>query len=299
MNKAATDKIINGVKIATELSKEIADQIEFLKHKNIIPGLAVILVGNNPASKIYVKRKQEMAKAVGINSQVIELEENTSGRNLINKINYLNNNPKINGILVQLPLPKHIDSNLVLNSIHPFKDVDGLTIYNIGKLITNQKDGLVPCTPQGCLHLIKRIQHNLKGKNAVVVGRSNIVGRPMTNILLNNDCTVTTIHSYTQEPEKITSRADILVVAVGKRKLIKNNWVKKDAIVIDVGINRYRDEAGKIKLDGDVDFENVIEKVKAITPVPGGVGPMTIACLLNNTLKATYMQRNINFVNEI
>ncbi len=288
-------KIIDGVKIATNLSDFVAGQVELLKKSNIIPGLAVILIGNNPASRIYVERKKEMARAVGMISHVIELEENISEKNLINKIHHLNNDPKINGILVQLPLPKHIDPVKVTNEIDPIKDVDGLTHENIGKLITQTDDALIPCTPQGCMILIRTIQADISGMNAVVIGRSNIVGRPMVNLLINNNATTTLVHSYSDNPQKICSQADIIISAAGVKGLVKEDWVKDGAIVIDVAINRYISDDGKIKLCGDVDFDKISKKARAITPVPGGVGPMTIACLLKNTVKATCLQRNINF----
>jgi methylenetetrahydrofolate dehydrogenase (NADP+)/methenyltetrahydrofolate cyclohydrolase len=289
--------IINGIKIAGKITEVIANQVAALEKHRIIPGLAVIIVGNNPASRLYVQRKQEMAKAVGMISHVIDLDEKISTKNLINKINHLNNDPKINGILVQLPLPAHIDQIEIINSIDPYKDVDGFTIENIGKLITRQQDALIPCTPQGCMILIRSFEKTLSNKHAVVIGRSNIVGRPMSNLLINNDCTVTLVHSQTPHPQTITSQADILVSATGIRNLVKANWVKEDAIVIDVGISRYTDPDGKIKISGDVDFENVKHKTKAITPVPGGVGPMTIACLLKNTIQATCMQKSIKLGN--
>lgn len=291
--KQHQEKIINGAKIADGVTQEVAKQVATLRKQQIIPGLAAVLVGNNPASRLYVNRKKETAQKVGMLSRVIELKETIATQNLIDEIQSLNNDPHINGILVQLPLPKHIDTNVVINTINPAKDVDGLTITNVGRLITKDPQALIPCTPQGCMILIHSIYKDVAGKHAAVIGRSNIVGRPMAHLLLNNDCTVTTIHSKTRNPAKLASQADILVVAAGYKHLVTKEWVKQDAIVIDVGINRYENTNGKIQLTGDVDFEDVISKVKAITPVPRGVGPMTIACLLKNTVRATCLQKNM------
>lgn len=281
--------IIDGKKIAQELKNSIRLDVLALEKLHITPGLAVIQIGNNPASTIYVNNKVKAAKELGIHSFVYNLEESCSLKHLTMKIEHLNNDPKVNGILVQLPLPAHIDTNMIINAIAPEKDVDGLTCNNIGKLVTKQ-EGLVACTPQGCLHLIKTILPELDGLNAVVIGRSNIVGRPMTELLINENCTVTIVHSHSKNIPHLTSQADILVVAVGKAHLIKKEWVKEGAVVIDVGINRVE---GPRKLLGDVDFNDVLPQVKAITPVPGGVGPMTIAYLLQNTIKATLMQRHL------
>ena len=284
-------KIINGRKIAEELLLTVKKETETLAEKNITPGLSVVIVGDDPMSHLYVKRKQETAANVGINSFVHKMPANTTTTQLKSKIIELNNDPKIHGILVQLPLPNHIDSIEIINSIDPKKDVDGFTIENIGRLITEQ-DGIFPCTPQGCLHLIKSVEPNIKGLNAVVVGRSNIVGRPMSNILMNENCTVTVIHLYTKNPTEIAKKADILVSATGHAGLITEEWVNKNTIVIDVGISKVNRD-GKQKLVGDVDFNNVKDKVRAITPVPGGVGPMTIAYLMKNTLKALSLQLNL------
>ncbi|MEQ9116329.1 MAG: tetrahydrofolate dehydrogenase/cyclohydrolase catalytic domain-containing protein [Rickettsiales bacterium] len=288
-----SSKIINGSKIALDVCNIVKQQVAALKENNIYPGLAVIIVGEDPASLIYVKRKKEMAEKLGIYSNVIYLDKNISQQNLISKINHLNNDPKINGILLQLPLPKHIDKRIALETISPLKDVDGLTPTNVGKLALKDETALAPCTPQGCLILVKSVQKHIAGLNAVVIGRSNIVGSPLAAILLNNDCTVTIIHSKTKNPQEISSKADLLFVAAGKQNLVNKDWIKKNAIVVDVGINRININE-KTKIVGDVDFEDVIDIVRAITPVPKGVGPMTIACLMKNTIKATCIQENIS-----
>jgi methylenetetrahydrofolate dehydrogenase (NADP+)/methenyltetrahydrofolate cyclohydrolase len=285
-------KIIDGKRIALSIREEVLLQTKELNSFGISPGLAVIQVGDNPSSTIYIANKIKAAQAANIESFVFKLDESTTTKQLKVKIEHLNNRPKINGILVQLPLPPHIDTNEIINSISPVKDVDGLTIENVGKLVTNQP-GLVPCTPQGCLILIKSIEPVIKGLNAVVIGRSNIVGRPMSNVLINEDCTVTVVHSQTQHIETICKQADILVVAAGKPNLVNENWVKDGAIIIDVGINKTLSPSGTTKLIGDVNFDSVLNKVRAITPVPGGVGPMTIACLLKNTIKASLIQHNM------
>ena len=284
-------KIIDGKRIASNIREDIFHQTSMLQQHNIAPGLAVIQVGDNPSSTIYVANKVKAATAANIHSFVFKFEENIHTKQLKIKIEHLNNDPKVNGILVQLPLPSHIDTMEIINTIAPEKDVDGLTIENVGRLVTRQK-GLMPCTPQGCLILIKSVEPKIKGLPAVVIGRSNIVGRPMSNLLINEDCTVTMAHSKTQHIEEVCKQADILVVAAGKPKLVNSNWVKDGAIVIDVGINRTTQPA-TTKLLGDVDFDDVLPKVRAITPVPGGVGPMTIACLLKNTVEATMNQRGL------
>lgn len=270
---------IDGKATAESLRTEIATEVKKLKIK---PGLAVVLAGENPASQVYVKNKAKMTAEVGMQSFEHRLPAETSERALIRLVEQLNNNPAVHGILVQLPLPPHIQEAAVIEAIAPEKDVDGFHVVNSGKLATGQ-DGLVPCTPLGSMILIKQaLGNDLSGKHAVVVGRSNIVGKPMAALLLQESCTVTIIHSKTKNPEKIAAQADILVAAIGKPKFITKDWVKAGACVIDVGINR--DENNK--LCGDVDFENVKDIAGFITPVPGGVGPMTIACLLKNTLTA-------------
>lgn len=283
------NKIIDGKSIADNIRAEIATHTKALGAMNVIAGLAVIQVGDNPNSMIYVANKIKAAKEVGIHSFVFKLDEPTTTKHLKVKIEHLNNDPKIHGILVQLPLPSYVNTQEVLNTISPAKDVDGVTTENIGRLVTKQ-DGLVPCTPQGCLILLKSVIPDLTGLDAVVIGRSNIVGRPMSNILINENCTVTLTHSYTKNIEEICRQADIIVVAIGVPKLIKSSWIKPGAVVIDVGINRINN-----MLIGDVDFAEILTKVRAITPVPKGVGPMTIACLLKNTIKATMQQRSLVF----
>ena len=278
--------IINGKEIAQKVVEEVQRDVAKLKERSITPGLAVILVGENPASKLYVSIKRKVAVKSGMNSFVFEMDKSVSTEEVLAKITELNKDQNVHGILVQLPLPKHIDSVKIINTIEPKKDVDGFTVENVGKLVTKQ-DALFPCTPQGCLHLIKSVQSDISGMHAVVVGRSNIVGKPMADLLLHENCAVTTIHSKTKTPEAIAKTADILVVAAGKPGLVNRDWVKEGAVVIDVGISKINKD-GVEALSGDVDFESVQPIAKAITPVPGGVGPMTIAYLLKNTIKATY-----------
>ena len=282
--------ILDGKKVAQKLKDQLKVEIENIKLKfNRIPGLAVIQVGNVAASSVYVKAKTKAAKEVGINVIDHHLEESTNQNELINLINELNNNDDVNGILVQLPLPKTINEELVLNSIVPEKDADGFHPLNVGKLSISQKSDenlMIPCTPYGCLLLLREININLAGKNAVVIGRSNIVGKPMAQLLLKESCTVTTVHSKTINIESICKNADILIAAIGKPEFVNKNWVKEGAIIIDVGINRIKINEEKSKLVGDVLFSDVKHKVSAISPVPGGVGPMTIACLLRNTTAA-------------
>lgn len=275
-------KVIDGKLIAAKLREKIAAEVIQLKSdKDIIPGLAVVLVGEHPASKLYVRNKVNACKQAGINLFENYLSAEISESDLLNKIALLNQTPEVHGILVQLPLPKHIDATKVINAIDPKKDVDGFTPANLGKLVT-QQDCFVPCTPQGCLILIKTILKDLQGLKALIVGRSNIVGKPMALLLMQENCTITLAHSYTKNLEDLCKNADILVVAVGKGKMIPGSWIKPGAVVIDVGISY--DANGVIS--GDVEFEQAILRAKAITPMPGGVGPMTIACLLKNTLKA-------------
>ena len=275
--------IIDGKKIAKDLRQNLKNEIQNLKN-NVKPYLVVILIGNNTASKIYVKNKEKSASEVGIKSKVIKLEVNISEKDLIKKIEYLNLDINVHGILVQLPLPKHIDERKIISKINPIKDVDGFHPVNVGNL-SSGNDAMIPCTPLGCYLLLKNTIQNLSGKNVVIIGRSNINGKPMAQLLLKENCTVTLTHSKTKNIEKICKHADIIVVAVGKPKMINKNWVNKNSVVIDVGINRI-EENGSKKIVGDADFENIKNEVFAITPVPGGVGPMTIACLLKNTLKA-------------
>ena len=272
--------IIDGKKEAKLLREEIKKEIlKIKKSKNKVPGLTVILIGNYTPSQIYVKNKEKNSKEVGMNSDVIKYSDDVSEKEILNKIKELNNDQNVSGILVQLPLPKQIDKEKIINSIHPSKDVDGFNPVNVGNLSSGYQ-GLVPCTPMGCLMLIKKVEKNLSGKHAVIIGRSNLNGKPMAQLLLKENCTVTIVHSKTKNLQQECLKADILVAAVGVPNLVKKDWVKKDAIVIDVGINKLNN-----KIVGDVEFDQVKDIAKAITPVPGGVGPMTIACLLKNTLE--------------
>ena len=272
--------IIDGKKIAEELRVELKKKIiEFKATYKSVPGLTVILIGEDPASKIYVKNKQKYAKDIGINSEVIKYSDSVDEKTVLEKISELNKDKKISGILVQLPLPKHINKKKIIDAILPEKDVDGFHPVNVGNLSSGY-EGKVPCTPLGCYLLLRKVEKDLKGKHAVIIGRSNLNGKPMAQLLLKENCTVTITHSKTKDLKNECKRADIIVAAVGQPKLVKGDWVKKGAIVIDVGINKTANG-----LEGDVDFEEVSKVVKAITPVPGGVGPMTIACLLSNTIE--------------
>jgi len=279
--------IIDGKKIAAELREQLKKKAAELKSTyNAVPGLTVILIGEDPPSKIYVRNKEKSAMEVGINSEVIKYPENVEEKVVLNKIKELNNNDKVSGILVQLPLPKHIDKRKVIETILPGKDVDGFHPINVGNLSSGY-DSNIPCTPLGCYLLLKKVEKNLNGKHAVVIGRSNLNGKPMTQLLLKENCTVTITHSKTKDLKAECSRADIIIAAVGRPKLVKGDWIKKGAIVIDVGINKT--DSGLV---GDVDFDEVSKVAKAITPVPGGVGPMTIACLLNNTIECFKRSQN-------
>ena len=272
--------IIDGKREAELLREEIKKEIlEIKESKNKVPGLTVILIGNYAPSQIYVKNKEKNSKEVGMNSNVIKYSDDVTEKEILDKIKELNNDQNISGILVQLPLPKQIDKEKIINAIHPSKDVDGFNPVNVGNLSSGYQ-GLVPCTPMGCLMLIKKVEKDLSGKHAVIIGRSNLNGKPMAQLLLKENCTVTIVHSKTKNLQQECLKADILVAAVGVPNLVKKDWVKKDAIVIDVGINKLND-----KIVGDVEFDQVKDIAKAITPVPGGVGPMTIACLLKNTLE--------------
>ena len=279
--------ILNGKKIAQKLKDSLKIEIESIKSKfNRVPGLAVVQVGNVAASNVYVKAKTIAAKEVGINVFDHHVEKTINQNDLINLIDQLNIKEDVDGILVQLPLPKTINEEAVLNSITPEKDADGFHPLNVGKLSISPKNDeslMIPCTPYGCLLLLRELDINLTGKNAVVIGRSNIVGKPMAQLLLKESCTVTTVHSKTVDIESICKNADILIAAIGKPEFVNEDWVKKGAIVIDVGINRVKINDEKSKLVGDVLFNDVKHMVSAISPVPGGVGPMTIACLLRNT----------------
>ena len=288
--------ILDGKKVAQKLKDNLKIEIENLKLKfNCVPGLAVVQVGNVAASSVYVKAKTKAAKEVGINVIDHHLEETTNQSELINLISKLNSNRDVDGILVQLPLPDTINEEAVLNSILPEKDADGFHPLNVGKLSISPKNDenlMIPCTPYGCLLLLRELNINLAGKNSVVIGRSNIVGKPMAQLLLKESCTVTTVHSKTENIESICRNADILVAAIGKPEFVNKDWVKDGAIIIDVGINRIKVSETKSKLVGDVLFSDVEQKVSAISPVPGGVGPMTIACLLRNTTTAYKLKYN-------
>lgn len=284
--------IIDGKKTARRLRQSIAHHVEVLvaDHK-IMPGLAVVLVGDDPASQIYVASKEKLAVAAGMRSYVHRLPKNTSQDALLELLRKLNKDKKVHGILVQMPLPKQIDTATILRAIDPAKDVDGLHIENVGRLASGLP-GLVPCTPLGCLTLLRSIMPNMSGLHAVVVGRSNLVGKPMAQLLLRENCTVTIAHSRTPQLSHVTRQADILVVAVGKPQLVKADWVKPGAVVLDVGISREQSAEGS-RIVGDVDFASVREVAGYITPVPGGVGPMTIACLLGNTVAACCRQNEL------
>ena len=272
--------LIDGKKAAAELREELKQEVSGLKSKyNKVPGLTVILIGDLTPSQIYVRNKEKSANEVGLKSDVIKYPDSVEEKTVLEKIKELNKDEKVSGILVQLPLPKHIDKQKVIEAIDPSKDVDGFHPMNVGNLSSGYESS-VPCTPLGCYLLIKKIEPNLSGKKAVVVGRSNLNGKPMTQLLLKENCTVTITHSKTKDLKAECLEADIIVAAVGIPELVKGDWVKKDAIVIDVGINK----VGK-NIVGDVNFDDLKNKAKAITPVPGGVGPMTIACLLKNTLE--------------
>ncbi len=283
-------KLIDGKKIAQNLRNDLKKEIENIKNKTgKVPGLAVVQVGNVAASSVYVKAKTKSAKEVGIEVIDHHLDEETTENQLLELVTKLNIQDNVNGILVQLPLPNHINEQIVLDSIHPDKDADGFHPLNVGKLSIaskNDENLLIPCTPYGCLIMLKELGINLSGKNALVIGRSNIVGKPMVQLLLKESCTVTIAHSKTKNLEGACLNADIVIAAVGRPKMVKGSWIKNGAVVIDVGINRIEvivDGENKSKLVGDVEFVEAEKKAFAITPVPGGVGPMTIACLLRNT----------------
>ena len=272
--------LIDGKLISTQIKDELKAEAVALKEKGIVPCLAVIQVGNDPASSVYVNNKKKACAYIGIESLAYELEENISQEELLTIIDELNHNDMVNGILVQLPLPKHIDEEAVIKAIAPEKDVDGFHPETVGNMCIGSK-GFLPCTPAGVIQLLKRSNIEIEGKECVVIGRSNIVGKPMALLLLRENGTVTITHSRTKDLKEITKRADILIAAIGKPKFVTAEYVKEGAVVIDVGIHRNADN----KLCGDVDFDDVVEKVSAITPVPGGVGPMTIAMLMNNCVE--------------
>ena len=279
--------IIDGKKEAQLLRDEIKKEIELIKSRNSkVPALTVILIGEFAPSQIYVKNKEKNAREVGINSEVVRYSKDVSEEAVLKKIKELNNNDDVSGILVQLPLPPQINKEKIINAINPLKDVDGFHPINVGNLSSGY-NAIVPCTPLGCLLLIKKIEPNLSGKHAVIIGRSNLNGKPMAQLLLKENCTVTIVHSKTKNLKTECLKADILVAAVGVANLVKGDWVKENSIIIDVGINKVED-----KIVGDVEFDTVKEKARAVTPVPGGVGPMTIACLLKNTVEAAFRQQD-------
>ncbi|XXK30813.1 bifunctional methylenetetrahydrofolate dehydrogenase/methenyltetrahydrofolate cyclohydrolase FolD [Rhodobacteraceae bacterium nBUS_24] len=279
-------KIIDGKAFAAQIREQVAGHVAALKSQHqITPGLAVVLVGEDPASQVYVRSKGKQTTEVGMNSYEHKLDAGTSEADLLALIDQLNADPAVHGILVQLPLPGHLNEDLVINSIAPEKDVDGFHISNVGLLGTGQKS-MVPCTPLGCLMMLRDHHGSLSGLDAVVVGRSNIVGKPMVQLLLNDSCTVTVAHSRTKNLPDVVRRADIVVAAVGRAQMVPGDWIKPGATVIDVGINRIDKPEGGTRLVGDVDYESCAAVAGAMTPVPGGVGPMTIACLLANTVTA-------------
>lgn len=279
-------KILNGKEVSQRIKDELKEEVKKLKNDNIFPGLAVIIVGDDPASRVYVNSKKKACEEIGIYSQEYALPENTTQDELLELVEKLNGDTKINGILVQLPLPSHIDEEAVINAISPKKDVDAFHPVNVGKIMIGNYDFL-PCTPAGVMELIKESGIDISGKECVVVGRSNIVGKPQAMLLLHQNGTVTICHSRTKDLAEKTKNADILIAAVGKPNFITGDMIKEGAVVIDVGINRIAPK----KLVGDVDFESAEKKASAITPVPGGVGPMTIAMLMKNTVKAAIIQK--------
>lgn len=280
-----TAKLIDGKARAAALRARVAEEVSRLKAQGVTPGLAVVLVGEDPASQVYVGSKKKATIESGMASFEHRLPAETSQEDLLALLERLNDDPAVHGILVQLPLPKHIDEERVINAVRPAKDVDGFSIANVGLLATGQK-AMVSCTPLGCLMLLREELGDLSGLNAVVIGRSNIVGKPMAQLLLADSCTVTIAHSRTKDLPEVVRRADIVVAAVGRPEMVRGEWLKPGAVVIDVGINRIATESGKDRLVGDVDFASASAVAGAITPVPGGVGPMTIACLLANTVTA-------------
>ena len=291
-----TANIIDGKQIAADLRASTKELVtEFIDKYNKAPTLAVVLVGEDPASQVYVKTKTKMAKEIGMNVEDHFFEKTVSETDLLDLIHNLNSNKEVNGILVQLPLPDHIDSRVIIDAIDPAKDADGFHAINVGRNSIGGdllKKTFTPCTPLGCYLMLKRHISDLKGMHAVIIGRSNIVGKPMAQLLLEESCTVSIVHSKTKNIEEMTRQGDIVVAAVGRPLMVKKDWIKPGAVVIDVGINRIDDpETGKTKLVGDVDYDGVAEVASAITPVPGGVGPMTIACLLKNTVDAALRQQ--------
>jgi methylenetetrahydrofolate dehydrogenase (NADP+)/methenyltetrahydrofolate cyclohydrolase len=290
-----TTKIIDGKAFAQRLREQVAEAVQKLKREHrLVPGLAVVLVGEDPASQVYVRNKHKQTLEAGMNSWEHRLPASTTEQTLLSVIKRLNEDEAVHGILVQLPLPKHMDANKVINTLDPNKDVDGFHVINAGRLASGQKS-LVPCTPKGCVLLAKDTLGSLEGLNAVVIGRSNIVGKPVAQLLLGENCTVTIAHSKTRDLPDVSRRADLVIAAVGRAEMVKGDWIKPGACVIDVGINRV-ERGGKAVLVGDCDFQSCAKVAGAITPVPGGVGPMTIACLLRNTVEAAMMQNGLKGV---
>jgi methylenetetrahydrofolate dehydrogenase (NADP+)/methenyltetrahydrofolate cyclohydrolase len=287
-----TARIIDGKAHAKSIRERIASAVARVKDGHgLTPGLAVVLAGEDPASEVYVRNKHKQTLEAGMNSWEHRLPAATPEKHLLALVRQLNEDPSVHGILVQLPLPKHMDSAKVINALDPDKDVDGFHVINAGRLATGQ-DSLVPCTPLGCILLARETLGKLEGLEAVVIGRSNIVGKPVAQLLLASNCTVTIAHSRTNELAQVCRRADLVIAAVGRAEMVKGEWIKPGACVIDVGINRV-ERNGKVELVGDCDFQSCVQVAGAITPVPGGVGPMTIACLLGNTLRAACMQAGL------
>ena len=288
-------EIIDGKAFAAELRARVAAAVSSLESSHgLIPGLAVVLVGEDPASEVYVRNKGKQTVEVGMASFEHRLSDQTTEGELLVLIDQLNSDPTVHGILVQLPLPAQINTHAVINAIDPDKDVDGFHLINVGRLTTGES-GLVPCTPLGCMMLLRAYAGDLSGQNAVIVGRSNIVGKPMASLLLAAHCTVTVAHSRTKDLTDVCRQADILIAAVGRAEMIQGDWIKPGATVIDVGINRIDGENDKKRLVGDVEFASASAVAGAITPVPGGVGPMTIACLLRNTVQAACAANGVDF----
>lgn len=288
-------RIIDGKALAANLHNRVREEVARLRRsERLIPGLAVVLVGDNPASDIYVRAKSQQSESAGMKSFVHRLPADLREHDLLTLIHGLNHDQRVHGILVQLPLPPHLHSDVVLAEVDPDKDVDGFHVVNAGRLLAGIAGAMVPCTPLGCIRLIKSQRQDLAGLRAVVVGRSSVVGKPMAVLLLAENCTVTIAHSKTRDLPGECRQADILVAAVGRPELVRGDWIKQGSIVIDVGINRIDDGAGKTRLVGDVAFEEAVPVAAAITPVPGGVGPMTVACLLRNTLIAACRSREID-----
>lgn len=286
--------VIDGKEFSARVRSKVAEGVaKLVDAHGIKPGLAVVLVGEDPASQVYVRSKGKQTVEAGMNSYEYRLDASTSESDLLGLISKLNDDPEVHGILVQLPLPNHLNEDLVINSIAPHKDVDGFHISNVGMLGTGQKS-MVPCTPLGCLMMLRDYHGNLSGLDAVVIGRSNIVGKPMAQLLLGDSCTVTIAHSRTKDLQSVVKRADIVVAAVGRANMVPGDWIKEGATVIDVGINRIPKPEGSTRLVGDCDYDSCADVAGAITPVPGGVGPMTIACLLANTLTAACRANGID-----